>query len=693
MYRHTDTQMPLFPFATKLPSGVVRRLEQSWAPVFAREIFPVLLGVENRFARLYDRETGRPNFSVARLLALMFLQELQSLTDEEVLEALSFDLRYQHALSIEPDQAYISRRSYVAFRRRMVTKDPELCLLDAVFRSVGQHLVAALGLSTAEQRLDSTLVVSNIRTKGRRDLFGKTLRHFLQHLSKTWPAKMELLSGELRAWFEDSKQDVAWFGMRKGDDKALLQQRAEWLVEVMHAFAADQEIAGDERYQLVVRVVREHCTVVERDAGVDGGSPGVQEAPVERDAAVDGEAPGVQEAPVERDAGDDGEAPGVQEAPVERDAGDDAEPLGVQEASVERDAGVDDEAPDVQEVPVERDAGVDGEGPDVQDGPVVTVRPRPEPAGASLQSPYDPDAAYGHKGCGYFVHATETCNNGELPEIITDFAVVPANEHDSTQTMPTIERLAEQGMQPKTLYADSGYTNPALKEQAETAGTRLHAPIEAARLPDDHIGRDAFTFDEQSGHVTTCPQGHAPIRHAVRSTTNEREPTLHAYFDGATCRACPLLGRCAVRGPNNGKSGSFHLELLPRLRTRDQALVEQRTEQWKSEYKIRSGVEATMSELKNTHSIGRLPVRRLVRVRLKVIAKLTACNVRRYMRWAMSVASVTPPTDDQRDRTKPQNRQSRVYRSLSGAMSLLFQAIRRLRTSWGSGSREARVAA
>jgi hypothetical protein len=35
-----------------------------------------------------------------------------------------------------------------------------------------------------------------------------------------------------------------------------------------------------------------------------------------------------------------------------------------------------------------------------------------------LQSPYDQDASYGHKGKGYSAHFTETCNNKGKSEII-----------------------------------------------------------------------------------------------------------------------------------------------------------------------------------------------------------------------------------------------------------------------------------
>ena len=57
----------------------------------------------------------------------------------------------------------------------------------------------------------------------------------------------------------------------------------------------------------------------------------------------------------------------------------------------------------------------------------VQVKKKTE--GATLQSPYDPDASYGHKGPGYSLHVTETCNNAKT-EIITDYEVHGAARSD-----------------------------------------------------------------------------------------------------------------------------------------------------------------------------------------------------------------------------------------------------------------------
>ena len=83
--------------------------------------------------------------------------------------------------------------------------------------------------------------------------------------------------------------------------------------------------------------------------------------------------------------------------------------------------------------------------------------------------------------------------------------------------------------------------------------------------------------------------------------------------------------------------GDFRLEITPELRLRDQMYALQQTTEWKDRYRIRSGIEATNSELKRAHGIGRLKVRRLPRVCLVVALKVTACNIKR---WAKALISL-----------------------------------------------------
>ena len=69
----------------------------------------------------------------------------------------------------------------------------------------------------------------------------------------------------------------------------------------------------------------------------------------------------------------------------------------------------------------------------------------------------------------------------------------------------------------------------------------------------------------------------------------------------------------------------------------------QQTTEWKDRYKIRAGIEATNSELKRAHGIGKLRVRRLVKVCFAVACKVIACNIKR---WAKAHLALKGPFAD-----------------------------------------------
>ena len=135
MYKKTDTQLSLFGVETQLTASLKARLKDSWAQLFRVEILPILLRSEDQFAMLYGK-TGRPNFSVARMLGLCFLQELSSLSDQQALDAFGFDIRWRYALDVEDQDAYLSRRSLVEFRRRLAGQDPDMTMVRTIFESI-----------------------------------------------------------------------------------------------------------------------------------------------------------------------------------------------------------------------------------------------------------------------------------------------------------------------------------------------------------------------------------------------------------------------------------------------------------------------------------------------------------------------------------------------------------------------------
>lgn len=135
MFRPTERQESLFGVDSGLSPSALKRLKGSWAEHFRKKVMPLLLESEVEFAALYSG-MGRPCWSVGRLLGVLLLQHLDDLDDQQALDTLSFDVRWQYALSLTSEDAYISRRSLVDFRRRLVEKDPSGALLRSVFDRV-----------------------------------------------------------------------------------------------------------------------------------------------------------------------------------------------------------------------------------------------------------------------------------------------------------------------------------------------------------------------------------------------------------------------------------------------------------------------------------------------------------------------------------------------------------------------------
>jgi len=80
------------------PKYIQEVLQKSWAPYFYQHIFKNIN--EERFSVLFSESYSRPNAPVNIIVGLLFLKELNGWTDEEMIGAMYFDYRVQHALGI-----------------------------------------------------------------------------------------------------------------------------------------------------------------------------------------------------------------------------------------------------------------------------------------------------------------------------------------------------------------------------------------------------------------------------------------------------------------------------------------------------------------------------------------------------------------------------------------------------------------
>ena len=95
-----------------------KALERSWAKVFADDVFPMI--DEDRFECLYlSDKASRPNTPVNVIIGALIIKELFNLSDDEVVEDILLDPRFQYAFHTTSfEEQPISDKTLTRFRQR-----------------------------------------------------------------------------------------------------------------------------------------------------------------------------------------------------------------------------------------------------------------------------------------------------------------------------------------------------------------------------------------------------------------------------------------------------------------------------------------------------------------------------------------------------------------------------------------------
>jgi len=267
------------------------------------------------------------------------------------------------------------------------------------------------------------------------------------------------------------------------------------------------------------------------------------------------------------------------------------------------------------------------------DGGRVSLKGPGEIPADSLQNPSDPDATYGRKGKGYKVSLTETCVAENPVQVITDVSVAGAHTSDQNDVPAVIARLDEAGRKPVALVADAGYgSGENIVDAAERAVT-LTAPITSgAPVNPEKMQLSDFTTTADGTRVLSCIKGHTPI--SCKPAGGGK--AVAAIFGKAHCSDCELLPICLVK---RRKGGAYRLRYKLAQMATSRRREEQETTDFKERYKIRSGIEATISEADRVTGLKRVWTRGKDRVSMVVYLKALAINVKRYIHRELEKAT------------------------------------------------------
>ena len=222
--KNTVQQLNLEDPTINLPKYLRKNLEKSWATPFNKYIFSNIN--EERFEVLYSDEVSRPNSPVNVLVGLLILKENFSLSDEELIGSLHFDMRFQFALGTTSyEKQPVSINTLYNFRTRILDYEKKTGrdLIKEEIEALAAHIETEMKLDGKLLRMDSMMISSSCKKLSRIELVYTVNLKLIKVLNKMDP---KLVPEELKCYLEEGHKNETIYRTRDKDTATKL----EWLL-------------------------------------------------------------------------------------------------------------------------------------------------------------------------------------------------------------------------------------------------------------------------------------------------------------------------------------------------------------------------------------------------------------------------------------------------------------------------------
>lgn len=239
-----------------------KELDKSWAGLFRHNILQTLPVGELR--KHYHDSNGRPTKELYAMLGMMILQQMHNLTDQQVVEQFSYNIKWHYALDVTSGSdtySYVSLRT-VWEMRRLLTREN---LHEVLFNRITKRLAKVFKVDLKKQRIDSVHIKSNMRHLGRISLFCKTIKKFLVNLKRQHRISFDKLDKSLRARYLDKKEEAVFALVKPSESYGTLNQLAQDIFTLIEKFKGKDNVNSMDSFKLLVRLFQEQCIVEEHD--------------------------------------------------------------------------------------------------------------------------------------------------------------------------------------------------------------------------------------------------------------------------------------------------------------------------------------------------------------------------------------------------------------------------------------------
>ena len=224
----------------------------AWHNVFLDQVTKRI--PEERFAELFDKENGRPNAPIRLLVAMLILKEGFGWSDEQLFEAVHFNLLVRRALGLMnfTDEVPVES-TYYLFKQRLYRYQLEagINLLHEVFQELTRDQAKRLGVVGEKLRMDSTLLDSNLATCTRLQLIIGCLQEFYKSLTDEQKASLEEADRALLQRLRAKRPSQIIYGLDEATKKTWLEDFGALLLRLHR----NESLQSSPRYALIERLL------------------------------------------------------------------------------------------------------------------------------------------------------------------------------------------------------------------------------------------------------------------------------------------------------------------------------------------------------------------------------------------------------------------------------------------------------
>ncbi len=247
----------------------------------------------------------------------------------------------------------------------------------------------------------------------------------------------------------------------------------------------------------------------------------------------------------------------------------------------------------------------------------------------TIFDPRDPSIKLGIKGSKSWVgskcHVVETADKGKI-NFLTDMIYQKSNEDDSQIHGKVKEGNERAGLQPEKVYADTKYiSGAAIRDYSENEQKLMgYSQDGRSKRPED-FKVSKFSVDMNTLKAV-CPAGQESVKSSVL-----KNGKINIYFSAKACGACSFFQDC-VNINRKTKLTKRVLTVGPDHAYIQERRIEQKTENFKTEMRVRSQIEGTISEATRYHGLRNAKYKGEAGHKLQFYLTGAALNVKRLIK-------------------------------------------------------------